>query len=278
MSLYHLQRARAVQRSSGMPIKTVWQTLCDATVEFRRGQVHLIASGPGVGKSALALTLAIRSGASGIYFSADSDSATQYARSVAMLTGEPVSEIQRKMQKNTANYDDVLEEIHRIRFDFIAAPTLVDIEQSVLAYGYLNSRYPEILILDNLSNVEDEQGAEGFIALEATLSYLHELARKTRSCVVVLHHLTGLWEDGTEPAPLSGLRGKVSKLPELILNLYRDGNDLDTSIGAENLGVAIVKNRGGRASAAGKYTVTLEMDLERMSITDRNSDELSWSA
>lgn len=273
LPIYHLARARASERSSGVPIPTVWRKLKASTVQFRRGQLHLVASGPGVGKSVFALTLAVRSGVSGIYLSADSDSATQYARAVSMLTGELVGEVQRKMERGeTADYDQELAQLNRLRFDFNAGPTLADVEDAVLAYGHIHYRYPELLVLDNLANVVDESGKEGYQALEDTLAYMHELARKTKTCVLVLHHLTGLWEDGTEPAPLSGLRGKVSKLPELILNLYRD----ESQFGAEDLGVAVVKNRGGQASAAGKQTVTLAMDLERMSILD-GDDEDPWA-
>lgn len=272
--MYHLSRARQRESHAGIPLKTVWKRLQLATVSFRLGQLHLVASGPGVGKSLFALTLAVRSGASGIYMSADSDSATQYARAVSMLTGELVSEVQKKVENGeTKEYDDVLDELHRIRFDFNAGPSLDDIEQCVYDYAIVHGRHAQILIVDNLSNCIDDSGGEGYQALENILAYLHELARRFKICVVVLHHLTGLYEDGTEPPPLSGLRGKVSKLPELILNLYRDTNDIDAGIGMESLGVAIVKNRGGQAHAAAGLTVSLALDLAHMSITDSVSDD-----
>lgn len=251
----------------------MWPTLKAATVEFRRGQLILIASGPGVGKSIIALTLAIQSHANGIYMSADSGSATQYARAVSVLTTELVAEVQQRMDSGpTPDYDEILDMIHGIRFDFNAGPTLDDIEQAVYAYGHLHYRYPEFLIVDNLSNVVDETGGEGFQGLENILSYLHELARKTNTCVIVLHHLTGAYEDGNTPPPLSALRGKVSKLPELILIPYRE----DDGFGVERLGIVIAKNRGGQANAAGNLTVSLSLDLSRMSITDDVNDP--WRA
>jgi hypothetical protein len=269
--MYHLSKARIRERSAGQPLETNWPKLKAASVEFRRGQLIIIASGPGVGKSIFALTLAIWSRVNGIYQSADSGSSTQYARAVSVLTNELVAQVQAKMDRgSTAEYDAVLEQIHGLRFDFNAGPTLNDLEDAIYAFGHLHYRYPELLIVDNLSNVVDESGTEGFQGLENILAYLHELARKTNTCVVVLHHLTGFYEDGNTPPPLSALRGKVSKLPELILNLYRE----DDGFGGENLGIAIVKNRGGQANAAGNLTVSLALDLSRMSITDSSTDDI----
>lgn len=235
----------------------------------------MIASGPGVGKSALALLMAIRSDAKGIYMSADSDPSTQYSRSVAILTGDQVSGVQQEMEKNNVSkFNEVLAQIGHLRFDFDAGPTLADIEEVVYCYGILHGRWPEILVLDNLSNAVDETGGDGFVALENILSFLHEMARKTNACVIVLHHLTGEWEDGINPAPLSGLRGKVSKLPELILTLYRKVDP--DGFGAEQLGIAVVKNRNGKASAAGRMVLVLDMDLETMSIEDVEMNESVW--
>ncbi|TDD97226.1 DnaB-like helicase C-terminal domain-containing protein [Actinomadura rubrisoli] len=270
-----ISRARARDRSSGRPLKTVFQTWKDAGVHLRRGQVHLIASGPGVGKSALALTIAVRSEARGIYFSADSDVATQYARLAAMLTGEPVSRVNEAIErKNTAEFDKHVDGFTRIRFEFDAAPSLTTIEENVWCYADIHGRWPELVILDNLGNGIDDSGGDGFVALENILAFLHELARKTKACVVVLHHLVGMWEDGVTPAPLSGLRGKVSKISVLVINLYREADD--DGFGPERLGCAIVKNRGGKASAAGRYCVSLNLDLERMDISDIEEPESNF--
>lgn len=246
----------------------MWETLKAASVEFRRGQLHLIASGPGIGKSAFALNLAIKAKVPGIYLSADSDSSTQYARAAALMTGHRVADIQAQMDRNqVTEYDRALARLTWLRFDFEAVPTLGSIEEIITAYGHAYYRYPELFILDNLSNVSPETGRETFQALDDTLVFLQDFARKTRACVVVLHHLTGAYEDGTGPAPLSGLRGKVSKIPELVLNLYKESDQF-----GETLGVAIVKNRNGLAAPDGSMTVTLAADLDRMSISDPTHD------
>lgn len=270
-----ISRARALDRSSGRPLRTVFRTWRDSTVEIRRGQVHLFASGPGVGKSALGLTVAVRSDASCVYLSADSDVSTQYARLGAMITGDEMSTVMRAIEtRNTEKYDQVLNDLTRLRFEFDASPTLQTMEECVQVWADIHGRWPELIILDNLQNAVDESGGEGFQALENILAFLHELARETKAAVIVLHHLVGIWEDGTEPAPLSGLRGKVSKIPELIINLFR-WSDPD-GFQSERLGCSVVKNRGGKASAAGKMVLLLNLDLERMNISDLEEEVNYW--
>ncbi|OEV28672.1 hypothetical protein AN220_00595 [Streptomyces nanshensis] len=259
--MYHLARARQSARSAGDPLRDVWETLASGTVRFRRSQLHMIASGPGVGKSALALSLAIKSGSSGLYFSADSDEITQAARAASMITGDPILEVQKELR--SGKYDQVLNRVSNLRFVFDPSLTLDSIEETVLCYADLWGKWPEIIVVDNLLNITPDDG-EGYQADEGILSYLHDTARTTQACVVVLHHVTGQYDSGSEPVPLSGLRNKVSKLPVLVLTLFRQQDEM----GTENLGVAVVKNRFGKASAGGSYVLELSCNLDCMDISD----------
>lgn len=263
MSLSHLAHAMRKNRSSGRPLRTVWRSLTNATAQFRLGTLALIGAGSGTGKSAFALTLAIQSGAKTIYFSADSGPGVQLSRSIAILTGIDMNQVQTAIEKGNY-YEAELEKIRRIRWDFDAGPTLDDIEQSVDAYAYLHGEYPELVIVDNLLNVVTEDDGESYKTQENILLFLDELARKSGALVLVLAHLVGDYDDGDKPAPMSSLRGKVSKIPAMILTLFRDGDPL----AGERLGVAIVKNRAGQANAAANMVVALEMDLSRMLIED----------
>jgi hypothetical protein len=278
--LYHLNRARHIQRDSGKPLKTVWHKLQAASVEFRRGSFNVIASAPGIGKSAVALTLAVQSDATCQYHSADSGWSTQYARAGAMLTGTPVSEIQTLLNvKDPAlvKYDGILQEaLSRIRFDLDAGPSLDRIEDTSKLWLEIHGRWPQLIVLDNLSNAIDDAGGDGHVALENISAFLHEWARITNACIVALHHVTGEWESGDKPVPLGGLRGKVSKLPEVVLTLFNASSELDTALGPQKLGVAVVKNRNGRANPAGKMVVELDMDLNRMLIVDDIEEVEKW--
>jgi hypothetical protein len=183
---------------------------------------------------------------------------------MSMLTGRDVGECIRAIEKGHL-FENELVELRRIRWDFNAGPTLDDIEQSLDAYGFLHGDYPELVIVDNLLNVVSEESGEGgYKTNENILLFLSELARTRGCCIVVLHHLTGEYDDGDKPAPMSALRDKVSKIPQMILTLFRSSQG---PIG-EYLGVAVVKNRGGRANASGNFYVELELDFQTMSIKD----------
>jgi hypothetical protein len=221
VSLSHLGHAMRKDKSSGRPLKTVWKSLTNAGAIFRQGQLVLIGAGSGTGKSAFALTLAIGSQAKAIYFSADSGPGTQLSRAVSMLTEKPLYEVQKDIERGNY-YDDVLGEIKRVRWDFNAGPSQDDIEDAVDAYAFLHGEYPEIIVVDNLLNVVTDDDGESYKTGENILLFLLELARKTGACVIVLHHLVGEYDDGNKPAPMSALRGKVSKIPEMILTLFRE--------------------------------------------------------
>jgi len=87
----------------------------------------------------------------------------------------------------------------------------------------------------------------------------HALAQLTGAHVLVLHHVTGQYDDGDKPVPLGGLVNKLSKLPAQILTLYaRDGD----------MFACPVKNRQGRADPTAAMQVRLRFDKERMRVTD----------
>lgn len=275
--MFLLSHARRKARDAGAPIPTVWTSLADKTVHFRRSQVAMVAAAPGVGKSAFSLNLAIRSGVDGIYMSADSDETTQAYRAAAILTRDPVREIEAAFKAGRAEkYERALREFTRIWFDFNASPRLEDIEEEVLAYAHLYGEWPELIVLDNLVNVLDETGAEGFASLEATMAFLVDLARITQAAIVVLHHVVGDAESGDKPLTLKDIRGKITKLQTLVLGLAY--TDTPTPTGRA-LGVYVLKNRSGMASASGDLCIELQADLDRMVIDDMEavSDDV-WEA
>ena|SRR5687768_11108316 len=255
--MWVLQQAREFDSSAGIPLPTVFDNLKRGTVEFRAGQLHLVAAAPGVGKSVLALTLAVRAGVPTLYFSADSDAATQYARAAAMVTGDPLHAVNKALeQKNTGKYDTALNVARHVRFVFDSAPSLDEVNDHVMAYAAAFGQWPRLVIVDNVSNVFAE--AEGFQGLEETMDWLHQLGRKTGACIVGLHHVTGEYEAGDVIVPLSGLRGKISKLPVLVLTMNRIFGD------ESHINIAVVKNRAGMAAANGSYGIPLSIDLSRM--------------
>ena len=101
--------------------------------------------------------------------------------------------------------------------------------------------------------------------LRAIMMELHDLARNTEACVLVLHHVSEASEygDGTKPPARRAIQGKVSQLPALILTLGYD------PIGKQ-LRVAAVKNRFGPNSADGSMNVSLDTNYAACQIGDVN--------
>lgn len=259
MGLANITNAVLGDTSSGEPLKDVWATLAEAKVAFRRGTSVVIGGAPAVGKSAFALNLVIKSGARTVYFSADSGPMTQKARIVSILTGREVQEVLDAMDADRSAFDDVVRQVSNIWWEFETSPTLDDIEESLKAYSYLGA-FPELVVIDNLLNVDLEDAAgQDWQNVELVLLFAQDLAAKTGACVVVLAHLTGEYEDGDTPPPKSALRGKGAKIPVLILNLFRQGQDM---------GVVIAKHRNGPDDPTAERPMTLRMDLSRMAIED----------
>ena len=99
------------------------------------------------------------------------------------------------------------------------------------------------------------------------MSWLHDLARNTSACVVVLHHVTGTYNDADKPVPLSGIKGQIGRVPEMILTLHKEVNEGFADI----LKVSTVKNRGQKADPSGYSYVELEFDGDKMNTKDYNN-------
>jgi replicative DNA helicase len=237
----------------------VFKRLDAATVHIRQAQLTLVAAAPGIGKSVFALTEAVETRVPTLYFSADSDAFVCYTRVAAMVTGWTVTDIETQIENgHTATIDAKLNGLEHLRLNFDPSPSIDDIEDDTRAFALTYGEWPRLIVVDNLSNVYNDTGGEGYQSLEATCDFLHQLARETGAAIIALHHVTGQHEDGTTPPPMSGLRGKVSKIPAMILNLFKPAEG--------QLGVAVVKNRTGRADPSGGMVIYLNAELDRMKL------------
>lgn len=255
-----------IKGSAGDPLPAVWDTLERKGTRFLRGQVALVCAGPGVGKSALVLSYALRAKVPTLYFSADSDAFTQLSRSLSILTGwnmEKTSALVRSGDLGDAsdNFTDI-----PIRFNYSASPTPDQIETSLRAYEEVYGDFPALVVIDNITNVRTggDNDDDPFSGLEALMDYLHDMARKTSACVVGLHHVTGPFNDADKPIPLSGVKGQITRVPELILTLHKESDDFGPTL----LNVSTVKNRAGKADPSGNDFGVLEFAGDTMQIKD----------
>lgn len=246
---------------------TVFKALEEKGTRFIRGQLVLVAAAPGGGKSAFVLTKALLSRVPTMYFSADSDAFTQLVRSISIVTGKTLMESTEMVLGNrVSEYQESLEGVP-IRFNYSASPSLDEMELAIASYEEVYGDYPELIVVDNVTNVRDASGGEDdpFSGLESLMDYLHDMARKTGACVVGLHHVTGAYNDSAKPVPLSGIKGQIARVPEMVLTLHRKPGD---AWNPETLCVSTVKNRSGKADASGYEFAELMFEGESLGISD----------
>ena len=271
-----LSLAMRNSEEEGVALPSVFPSLEKIGAKFRRAQLSLIAAAPGGGKSAFA-TYEVIKAAYGeyeeepvptLYFSADTDKKTLGNRIAASITRYTVDEAERLLLGNNERIWELLDNnTSHIWFCWDRAPNFDAIEQEVEAFAHVMGDWPHKIVIDNLKNIWPEDSGDGgeHIRYDRTLDYLHELAGITGAHIMVLHHVTGYYETGNIPIPLSGILGKVTKPFRLILTLHRAWDNM--------LGICVVKNTSGRASPDGSLVIHMPYDLERMQYMDKPQEQ-----
>ena len=252
--MLRLNRAWSSTNTRAAPLPQVWSDLDSKQIKFRRGQVCMVAAAPNAGKSMFALVYALRAKVPTLFFSADTDTATVMIRVAAAIAGHNQQTVEKNLDSNSHYYDKYLEEMSHIQWCFDSSPSLDDIELEVKAYVELYGIAPELIVVDNLMNVVAEHDNE-WAGLRQIMMELHDMARKTEACVMVLHHVSeqGEYGDTTTPPARRSIHGKVSQLPSLILTLGYSPSE-------GTLRVAPVKNRFGPMYANATEHVALFVD------------------
>jgi len=263
--LIDLQRAWQGTQAKAVPLPDVWKALAGNQMKFRRGQVCMVAAQPNAGKSMFALVYAAKANVPTLFFSADTDATTVALRSAAHKTQHTQIMVEQNLELTPEFYRYQLLQMNHIRWVFDPSPTLDDIELEVKAYVELFGYPPELIVVDNLSNVVAEQENE-WSGLRAIMTEFHHLARTTEACVLVLHHTSEQSEFGKAdaPPPRRAIHGKISQLPSMILTLGFNPSD---SI----LKVAAVKNRFGPHAADGTMYSELYVNYSTCQIGDADA-------
>jgi RecA-family ATPase len=250
------------------PLPDVWKGLAKEQIKFRRGQVCMVAAAPNAGKSMFALIYAIKAKVPTLFFSADTDTTTVMMRVAAHTSGHSQITVEANLATDTHYYDRHFAKSSHIKWVFDSSPSLDDIELEIRAYVELYGMPPELIVLDNLMNVAAETDNE-WAGLRAIMMELHDMARKTEACVLVLHHVSEQSEYGSpsKPPARRAIHGKVSQLPALILTLGYDPVQ-------QTLSVAPVKNRFGPHTADASQYAQLLVNYAACQIGDQ--DELGW--
>lgn len=273
--MYSLVQSARIKGSAGQPIPNPSKRLQRLGVDFRRGELSLVAAGPGTGKSLWALNLTLTSpmGIPAMYWSADSNAATQLSRATAILTGHPVRDVKKALLEGKfQEYEKALADKWWLRFNYEAMPTPSDMEEDLEVYREVFGCYPHLCVVDNITNVDNGGAgdAESFtFGLEGMCEYLNDMARETEAHVQALHHVTGEYSDGLKPIPLSGVKGKIGRVPSLVLTIHRNEDEPGMS---RILNISPVKNREGFADASGSTFVSMELDKETLRLREADDN------
>jgi replicative DNA helicase len=268
MTLLNLSRAWGGVLTKATPLPDVWTGLAAKQIKFRRGQVCMVAAAPNAGKSMFALIYAIKAQVPTLFFSADTDTTTVMMRAASHTSGHSQVTVENNLAGNSHHYDHHFQKIDHIKWVFDSSPSIDDLELEIRAYVELYGIAPELIIIDNLMNVAAETDNE-WSGLRAIMMELHDMARKTEACVMVLHHVSEQSEYGSpsKPPARRAIHGKVSQLPALILTLGYDPNQA-------TLSVAAVKNRFGPHTADASDFAQLLVNYAACQIGDQ--DEYGW--
>ena len=257
-----LSRAWSGVLTKATPLPDVWQALAVKQIKFRRGQVCMVAAAPNAGKSMFALIYAMKANVPTLFFSADTDTTTVMMRAASAASGHSQVSVELNLSNDKHYYDKHFGKLNHIKWVFDSSPSLDDIELEIRAYVELYGEAPELIVIDNLMNVAAETDNE-WAGLRAIMMELHDMARKTEACVLVLHHVSEQSEYGSPSAPPArrAIHGKVSQLPALILTLGYDPSNGE-------LKVAAVKNRFGPHTADASRYANLYVNYAACQITD----------
>lgn len=265
--MWTLNQSAGIRGNAGVPIPVPWKAFEELGIVPRRGQLILIAAGPGIGKSAMTLTMVLEALVPSLMYSADSDAFTQLSRSIANLADMKVSAAAEMILEDRIT-DEIKSELRKIPLiiDYDSSPTPNDIEEILMAYYELCNEFPALIVVDNITNVVTDASDSGdpFSGLEALMDYLHSMARQTGACVIGLHHVTGDYNNGDKAIPLNGVKGQITRVPEMVLTLHKKPLENGRWI----LCVSPVKNRGGKADPTGQTYAELEFIGETMKVID----------
>lgn len=256
-----LSLAMEASPDEGKALPNPFRSFPEFGINFRRGQVSLVAAASGGGKSALATHIAVHSNPKipTLYCSADTDKVTLGTRIAASVLNQSVVSVESSIRRGDESTRKTLtDHTDHIWFYWDSAPSEQDIEDELEAYALVTGAWPHLIVLDNLINIDSGGSDVGHVQKDAVMHWAQQLANLTNAHIMVLHHVTGAYEDGLQPIPKSGLLDKVAKRPRLVLTLYRLPEDPD-----HLLGVRVVKNSSGRMDPSGNYGPDIAVMFEK---------------
>lgn len=256
-------------RVSGLPVPVPWVGL-EKIIRPRTQSVMIAMAASGVGKSALALEWAVRLDRPVLYLSLDTALVDHAIRLLARKTGLTIEEVERGHDIDLETWAERWEtEIAELGFQtrfFDQSLQVREISELIAAEAEYWGEPPSLVVVDNLMNlIEHEESAAEYRRI---VGELVKAARENNTLILALHHLRrrpakARGEDGdetTQPVHLTDSLYAVDQEAKYVLGLWRPYPN--------RLQIGVLKNRMGGCSPRGDLSVSLDIDLRRMVITD----------
>ena len=259
--------SRTLDEHVGELIPSPWDAM-NELIEVRRGDNVLVQAAPMGNKSNLMLNWILQGRIPAIYGTFDTPVIDMTARSLAILTGDPVNQVMTGLPKG--EYDEVADRQYSLWFTDDATCLEPDrdgktqMDRLVFAYEEFLGESPKVIVLDNLSDVA---GAVERVALQGALKAARDLARRHNAAVFSLHHVRRADRDETDPGAVpvrlndgveAGERDATSVLGLWKPKMYE----------GRALRVAALKSKRQRADAAGAIFKDFPMKQEYAWIGD----------
>lgn len=197
----------------------------------------MVVGQPGSMKSAFTMWTCDQWNLPTLYLCADMSAHTAVTRLASLRTGMDHEDVSRAFEANGPESAWIEEELgeSQIKFIFDDSPALEDVEEQLAAWVERFDDYPEILVIDNLIDLDQDSDDE-YAAWQDALQWFKSLCRRYGMTIIVIHHARELAKSDF-PSPRKDIQGKVTKTPELVISV---------SLTPENaFRAATVKNRTG---------------------------------
>lgn len=249
----------AWEEDSARPVPVPWEKL-NSVIKPKGGNIGIVMSAPGVGKTTLLLNWAVHSNMKTLFISSDTSPHDITAQLGALATGHERRLVeQRLMGGHTWRQEysrAIYDKYPNIVLDFAPRPSMADIRAKAIALTELWGEAPEMIVMDTASNVmmkEMDSNAEW----QRVWLQSREIARSLNAFFMFAHHVKqGPARSGRVAPDLNdGLWG-CDQFPEFVLGLHAERTDQMT--------LTVRKNRGGKKDVP----VRLDADLARAKVSD----------
>jgi len=255
-----LSQATRATPDTGQQLPQPWTNLRNRAVNFRRGELHMLAARPAQGKSAFALATALKMGVPTLYLCPDTTATTQFTRLMANHQQRPVWEMEQLLKDDPERAQEIAREAHPLlRWEF-DVETLDDVDQQCMAWQEVFGDPPALLILDNLIDITSGE-ADEWSSSRKTLRELKMLAKELSTAVLVLHHVGEGDNTKKDGAPASkDILGRDNRLAAVVMTMAVDAGNIAA--------IAVVKNRYGPSDPKAENPVSFYFDKPKMSFEE----------